>query len=209
MSGAYRNDDRVDEGSDVFDSLEAYVREGARRMLATALEEEVIAILRRGPYERGKPYRGYRNRHHPARELTVRVGPVEMRVPRVADVPPEVARDGRGRRWAGVRRRDNSGGSRDRPPTGSSDRWLPAPADGARPPCGQPLARCRPRYWYSRRIVSKSSTLALFLPIRPPCLQCVCGHSNRVRHCGWANSNHRSGPNYEIRIKGAHSRFVR
>ena len=94
MSGAYRNDDQGGEGGAVFDSLEVYVREGARRMLAAALEEEVTAFLGRGRYERGKPYRGYRNGHHPARELTVGVGAVEVRVPRVADVPPAVAPDG-------------------------------------------------------------------------------------------------------------------
>lgn len=89
MSGAYDA-----EGTDVLDSLEAYVREGARRMLAAALEEEVTGFLGRGRYERGKPYRGYRNGHHPTRELTVGVGAVEVRVPRVADVPPDVAPDG-------------------------------------------------------------------------------------------------------------------
>ena len=60
----------------------------------TALEEEVTAFLGRSRYERGKPYRGYRNGHHPARELTVGVGAVEVRVPRVADVPPAVAPEG-------------------------------------------------------------------------------------------------------------------
>jgi putative transposase len=94
MDGAYRSEAHGGEGSAVFDSLEAYVREGARRMLAAALEEEVTAFLGRNRYERGKPYRGYRNGHHPARELTVGVGAVEVRVPRVADVPPEVAPDG-------------------------------------------------------------------------------------------------------------------
>lgn len=94
MYGAYRSDSQGGEGSPVPDSLEAYVREGARRMLAAALEEEVTAFLGRDRYERGKPYRGYRNGHHPARELTVGVGAVEVRVPRVADVPPEVAPEG-------------------------------------------------------------------------------------------------------------------
>jgi putative transposase len=94
MSGAYRNEAQGGEAAGVLDSLEAYVREGARRMLAAALEEEVTGFLGRGRYERGKPYRGYRNGHHPARELTVGVGAVEVRVPGVADVPPEVAPDG-------------------------------------------------------------------------------------------------------------------
>src|SRR5580700_6666735 len=94
MSGAYRNEAQGGEAAEVLDSLEAYVREGARRMLAAALEEEVTVFLGRGRYERGKPYRGYRNGHHPARELTVGVGAVEVRVPRVADVPSEVAPGG-------------------------------------------------------------------------------------------------------------------
>src|SRR6202049_1998242 len=94
MPGAYRSAGPSGEGSDVLDSLEAYVREGARRMLAAALEEEVTGFLGRGRYERSKPYRGYRNGHHPTRELTGGVGAVEVRVPRVADVPAEVAANG-------------------------------------------------------------------------------------------------------------------
>ena len=94
MREAYRTDEQGGEGSAVLDSLEAYVREGARRMLAAALEEEVPAFLGRDRYERGKPYRGYRNGHHPAREVTVGIGAVEVRVPRVADVPAEVAPGG-------------------------------------------------------------------------------------------------------------------
>jgi putative transposase len=94
--GAYRKAEPAGDGerSEVLDSLEAYVREGARRMLAAALEEEVAAFLGRGRYERGKPFRGYRNGYHAPRELTVGVGAVEVQVPRVADVPAEVAPDG-------------------------------------------------------------------------------------------------------------------
>jgi putative transposase len=76
-------------------TLETIVREGARRMLAAALEEEVATFLGRARYERGRergqPFRGYRNGHLPARELTVGVSAVEVRVPRVANVPPAVA----------------------------------------------------------------------------------------------------------------------
>ena len=43
---------------------------------------------------RGKAFRGYRNGYHPARELTVGLGPVAGRVPRVAQVPEEVASQG-------------------------------------------------------------------------------------------------------------------
>jgi transposase-like protein len=70
------------------------VREGARRMLAAALEEEVTAFLGRDRHERGKPFRGYRNGHLPRRELTVGVSAVEVRVPRVAQVPEGVAPEG-------------------------------------------------------------------------------------------------------------------
>jgi len=75
-------------------TLETMVREGARRMLADALEEEVAAFLGRERHERGKPFRGYRNGHLPGRELTVGVSAVPVRVPRVAQVPAEVAPDG-------------------------------------------------------------------------------------------------------------------
>ena len=40
------------------------VREGARRLLAAALEEEVSAFLGRDRYERGKEFGGYRNGYH-------------------------------------------------------------------------------------------------------------------------------------------------
>jgi transposase-like protein len=53
-------------------------------MLAAVLEEEVTAFLGRRRYERVKGMRGYRNGYHPAREVTVGVAPVEVRVPRVA-----------------------------------------------------------------------------------------------------------------------------
>ena len=63
-------------------------------MLAAALEEEVNDFLGRQHYERGKTFRGYRNGYHPSRELTVGLGPVKVRVPRVAKVPPDVAPQG-------------------------------------------------------------------------------------------------------------------
>jgi putative transposase len=72
-------------------TLEDVVREGARRMLAAALEAEVTAFLGRDRYARGAPFRGYRNGTLPERELTVGVTGVPVRVPRVAEVPTEVA----------------------------------------------------------------------------------------------------------------------
>jgi transposase-like protein len=91
MAEAYQSEASGNEPSVVLDSLEAYVREGARRMLAAALDAEVSAFLGRDRYERGKPFRGYRNGYHEPRELTVGVGAVDVRVPRVAGVPAELA----------------------------------------------------------------------------------------------------------------------
>jgi putative transposase len=94
MAEAYQNKSGDQERSVVLDSLEAYVRAGARRMLAAALEEEVTIFLGRGRYERGAPFRGYRNGYQAPREVTVGVGAVDVRVPRVANVPAEVGPDG-------------------------------------------------------------------------------------------------------------------
>jgi transposase-like protein len=53
-------------------------------MLAAVLEEEGNAFLGRRRYGRSQAFRGYRNGYHRVREVTVRLGPVEVRVPRVA-----------------------------------------------------------------------------------------------------------------------------
>ena len=63
-------------------------------MLAAALEEEVSAFLGRHRYERGKGFRCYSNGYHPAREVTVGLSPVGVRVPRVTKVLREVALTG-------------------------------------------------------------------------------------------------------------------
>lgn len=93
MARSYQRKHR-EERNEVLEALEAYVREGARQMLAAALEEEVTAFLGRCRYERSKAFRGYRNGYHPSRELTVGLAPVEVRVPRVAKVPRDVAPQG-------------------------------------------------------------------------------------------------------------------
>ena len=62
------------------DTLEAKVREGARLMLAAALEE-VNAFLGRDRYERSDEFRGYRNGYHRSREVMVGVSAVEVKVP--------------------------------------------------------------------------------------------------------------------------------
>ena len=94
MAKSYQRKSREEQGDEVQDALEAYVREGDRKMLAAALEEEVNTFLGRQHYERGKEFRGYRNGYHPPRELTVGLGPVKVLVPRVAEVPPDVAPQG-------------------------------------------------------------------------------------------------------------------
>ena len=54
------------------DALEEVAREGARRLLAEALELEVNEFLQRARYQRGRSFRGYRNVY--AAERTVGVG---------------------------------------------------------------------------------------------------------------------------------------
>ena len=94
MATSYQKKGKEGHRDEVQDALEAFVQEGARRMLVAALEEEVNGFLERLRYQRGKVFRGYRNGYHPARELTVGLGPVKVRVPRVAKVPPEVSPQG-------------------------------------------------------------------------------------------------------------------
>jgi transposase-like protein len=94
MTRSYQRNGGEEERNEVKDILEAYVQEGARRMLAAALEEEVSVFLGRHRYKRGKVFRGYRNGYNPPREITVGVAPVEVRVPRVAQVPASVASQG-------------------------------------------------------------------------------------------------------------------
>ncbi len=81
-------------GAVVGESLEELVRRGAQEMLRLALEEEVQVFLQRGRYRRGGAFRGYRNGSSPERALGTGLGMVQVRVPRVRDVPPEVAPDG-------------------------------------------------------------------------------------------------------------------
>jgi len=74
--------------------LEQVAREGAQRLLAEALELEVDDFLQRLRYERGQVFRGYRNGYAPERTIGVGLGRVQVRVPRVSDVPSEVATEG-------------------------------------------------------------------------------------------------------------------
>ena len=94
VARGYQRTKSADDADAIDTTLETIVREGAQRMLAAALEQEVAAFLGRDRYERGRPFRGYRNGHLPSRELTVGVNAVAVRVPRVADVPAEIAPEG-------------------------------------------------------------------------------------------------------------------
>src|SRR5512133_920112 len=72
---------------DLAASLDEIVREGARRMLAAALEEEVAAYLAAHMGERDENGRRLvvRNGHARAREVTTVAGAIEVRAPRVND----------------------------------------------------------------------------------------------------------------------------
>lgn len=78
------NADGTTETGSLIDDI---VREGARRMLAAALEAEVnqyIAELADQRDERGRRL-VVRNGHHRERTVTTAVGPVEVHAPRVND----------------------------------------------------------------------------------------------------------------------------
>ena len=71
------------------DQLEALARQGAKQMLMEALEEEVHGYLQRGRYRRSEDeetFRGYRNGTSP-RRLTLGSGTIDLKVPRVRDLP--------------------------------------------------------------------------------------------------------------------------
>ena len=70
------------------------LRERAIRMLAAALEEEVSTFLGRKCHERGEEFRGYRDGDYPSWELPAGVTAVEVKAPRMGDVPVEASTDG-------------------------------------------------------------------------------------------------------------------
>lgn len=75
-----------DGKKEITDLLEELAREGARRMLAAALEQELTEFLGRKRYERGEGKRaGYRNGYQRPREVAVGLGHVSVRVPRVRE----------------------------------------------------------------------------------------------------------------------------
>lgn len=94
MRKSYQKEKENTQREVIDETLEQYIREGARRMLALALEEEVNAFLKRDRYTRSMEFRGYRNGYLPQREITVGLAPVAVRVPRVSNVPERVASGG-------------------------------------------------------------------------------------------------------------------
>lgn len=76
------------------DYLEQLVRSGAQKMLQDAVEQEVDEFLGRLRYERKGVFRGYRHGRHKPRSIGVGMGAVEVRMPRVSDVPAEVSPEG-------------------------------------------------------------------------------------------------------------------
>lgn len=65
--------------------LDTIAREGARRMLVSALEAEVTEFLGRQRYERKELSPGYRNGYGKARRVTLGTGTVAVRAPRVRE----------------------------------------------------------------------------------------------------------------------------
>src|SRR5690348_18078765 len=72
---------------DLAASLDEIVREGARRMLAAALEDEVAAYIAAYAADRDEDGRRLvvRNGHARPRQVTTAAGAVEVRAPRVND----------------------------------------------------------------------------------------------------------------------------
>src|SRR5262245_31443356 len=84
---------------DLAASLDEIVREGARRMLAAALEDEVAAYIAAHAGERDGAGRRLvvRNGHARPRQVTTTAGAMEVRAPRVDDRRVYEAAGGRAR----------------------------------------------------------------------------------------------------------------
>jgi putative transposase len=74
-------------GAVVAGTLEWIARDGARRMIARMLEEEVEDFLGRPRYAPGGPDTGYRNGYAAEREIGIGTWSVPVRAPRVSDLP--------------------------------------------------------------------------------------------------------------------------
>jgi len=75
-------------GTIITNTLERVAREGAQRMLQRALEDEVQTFLGRDRYAPGGRDTGYRNGHGRPREIGIGTWSVEVRPPRISDLPP-------------------------------------------------------------------------------------------------------------------------
>jgi len=75
----------VDFEAGMAGDLDEIAREGARRLLVSALEAEVTEFLGRQRYERQEGTSGYRNGYGKTRRVTVGAGTVELRAPRVRE----------------------------------------------------------------------------------------------------------------------------
>ena len=71
----------------IADTLESIAREGARKMLQAALEVEIDERLGRPRHAPGGRQTGYRNGHGRPREVGIGTWSVEVRPPRVSDLP--------------------------------------------------------------------------------------------------------------------------
>ena len=74
-------------GAVIANSLETIARDGARRMLARFLEEEVEEFLGRPRYAPAGGGTGYRNGFAAEREIGIGTLSVPVRAPRVSDLP--------------------------------------------------------------------------------------------------------------------------
>ena len=79
------SENRSVEVTDFAGDLDAIAREGARRMLLSALDAEVNEFLGRQRYERTELSAGYRNGYGKQRQVTLGSGTVSIRAPRVRD----------------------------------------------------------------------------------------------------------------------------
>ena len=71
-------------------TLEELAKEGARRMLERALAVEVDEFLGRHRYERKLlAEQGYRNGYGRPRPVAVGTWPIEVKAPRIRDLPPD------------------------------------------------------------------------------------------------------------------------
>jgi transposase-like protein len=92
MSAYQTPSSAADESADPIAHLEALIREAARSILERLLGAEVDEYLGRARYERGAPFRGYRNGYAREREIGLGTWSLPVRAPRVAGTPADAPR---------------------------------------------------------------------------------------------------------------------